>query len=113
MIKDKPASEWEKRVSTIWCEILSITIPLTASMTTNIFSLGGNSLQLMKIIAAYRSYFNCMTHFPPITAFVENATIQGHAHLLEQTFGHGTTTAEKQTLQALHATEGKSVCILS
>jgi hypothetical protein len=109
MIKDEPANDWEKRVYAIWCGLLPSPDVTMIRMTTHFFSLGGNSLQLMKILAAYRNLFGCATRFPNINTFFEHATIRKHAQLLEQAFSDDIMTEEKRPLQAFHATQGEPV----
>ncbi|CAF4130464.1 unnamed protein product, partial [Adineta steineri] len=73
------------------------------STTASFFSVGGNSLLLVKIYQHYQSKFNFEREALSIRLFYEFSTIAGHAKLLETIIINGTRLKQWHTL---HINEG-------
>jgi len=76
-----PSNKIEKRLQRIWCEILKIDI--ISSTTTSFFSLGGNSLQFMRLYHHYRYHFSIPSQKLPFSSLLTNPTISAHAQILQ------------------------------
>jgi acyl carrier protein len=77
---EQPPTEIENRVQTIWSQVLS-HLDSIPSISTSFFSLGGNSLSLMRLSHLYQTEFQ---HNINISELFRHATIVDHARLLEK-----------------------------
>ncbi|CAF0780319.1 unnamed protein product [Adineta steineri] len=112
-----PNTELEKMIASIWQEILyadrliiqhddptkivsgiSRQTYFLISTTTSFFSVGGNSLLLVKIYQQYQSKFNFETEAMSIRPFFEYNTIVEHAKLLETIIIDGAQLRQWHTL---------------
>ncbi|UJR17611.1 hypothetical protein I4U23_004507 [Adineta vaga] len=75
-LNDEPKTQLENEISEIWCEMFERD---KISMTTSFFSLGGNSLLLMKLFSKYQMKFDFNGQISEL--FVES-TIKQHAKLV-------------------------------
>ncbi|CAF1513875.1 unnamed protein product, partial [Adineta steineri] len=117
-----PNTEFEKMIANIWQEILytdRLIIQLDdptkivsgidrqtsflISTTASFFSVGGNSLLLVKIYQRYQSKFNFESEALSIRSFFDYNTIVEHAKLLEPIIIDG---AQLKQWHTLHINEG-------
>jgi hypothetical protein len=78
---DQPVTEMETKVFAIWCQILPHLTSMP-STSTSFFSLGGNSLSLMKLFRLYWKDFK--QYHIDISDLFRRSTIGDHAQLLLQ-----------------------------
>ncbi|CAF3911367.1 unnamed protein product, partial [Adineta steineri] len=116
-IYNAPNTELERTIANIWQEILytdrliiqhddpAINVScidrqtfFLISTTASFFSVGGNSLLLLKIYQHYQSKFNFDTEAMSIRPFFEHNTIVEHAKLLETIIIDGTQLKQWHTL---------------
>ncbi|CAF3787875.1 unnamed protein product, partial [Adineta steineri] len=112
-----PNTELEKTIANIWQEVLytnRLTIhhddpainvsgidrqtSFLISTTASFFSVGGNSLLLVKIYQRYQSKFNFESEVLSIRSFFDYNTIVEHAKLLETIIINGTQLEQWHTL---------------
>ncbi|CAF1489108.1 unnamed protein product, partial [Didymodactylos carnosus] len=77
---DEPNGEMEIEIHALWCRLLSID---TLSMKSNFFSMGGNSLLLMKLYNYYLSTFSLNQQIINIAMLFKQSTIVEHVQLLK------------------------------
>ncbi|CAF1307341.1 unnamed protein product, partial [Didymodactylos carnosus] len=75
----KPKTDFEKQQNTIWCKILNLK---KISMNSNFFSIGGNSLSLVKLYNNYQSNFILNNNQMNISILFKHPTIAEHVKLL-------------------------------
>ncbi|CAF3887584.1 unnamed protein product [Rotaria sp. Silwood1] len=78
VVDDEPRTDIERQVSSIWSQILHLT--MIPSINMNFFKLGGNSLLLMKLHHAYQTQFHYSVN---ISDLFRHSTIIDHAQLLQ------------------------------
>ncbi|CAF0904258.1 unnamed protein product, partial [Didymodactylos carnosus] len=104
---DEPNGEMEIEIHALWCRLLSID---KLSMKSNFFSMGGNSLLLMKLYNYYLSKFSLNQQLINIAMLFKQSTIIGHVQLLKNalfTTENGTLVVEQQQWKPLNITQGK------
>jgi aryl carrier-like protein len=80
-----PRNEIEVIVHHIWCDVFQQN---QISIDTNIFTIGGHSLLLMKLFHRYKTQFYLQTNTLSIADLFQHPTIIGHAELIHQTLGN-------------------------
>ncbi|CAF1115770.1 unnamed protein product [Didymodactylos carnosus] len=73
----EPKTDEEQEIHRVWCELLNID---KISTTENIFSIGGNSLILMRLMNYYQTHF--VQQNLNISTLFQQPTIQQHARLV-------------------------------
>jgi hypothetical protein len=98
---EQPRTEMEQQVRSIWCQVLS-HLQFTPSITTSFFSLGGNSLLLMRLSHLYQMELKSDLN---ISDLFRHATIIDHARLLERYVNKDDNSANRW--QSLNIIQGK------
>ncbi|CAF1685360.1 unnamed protein product, partial [Adineta ricciae] len=97
----RPNTRIETVVHQLWCDIFHRDeIPIDS----NIFSIGGHSLLLMKLFYRYQTTFELEINSLSITSFFAHSTIVDHSRLISQAISAKNNL--EQSWFALHLTEG-------
>jgi hypothetical protein len=99
---EAPNNEIETIVHKLWCNILQRN---QVSIDSSIFTMGGNSLLLMKLYYRYRSTFQLEKNILAITDLFQYSTIIDHARLISVAID--TKTSIEECWFALHLTQGR------
>ncbi|CAF3893426.1 unnamed protein product, partial [Adineta steineri] len=99
---DTPLNQLEKRIHTIWCQVLHCTEKHICT-TASFFSIGGHSLLFIELYHHYQSIFNFDTHTLSIAPFLQQPTISQHSQLLQTVIMNNIKTTQWCTL---HISEG-------
>ncbi|CAF3862123.1 unnamed protein product [Rotaria sp. Silwood1] len=100
-----PRNEIEKRVHSLWCEVLQ-HVDEQISIEESFFNIGGHSLLLIQLYHRYKSEFGFDTQAISIAPFLQYATIAEHAKLLETM----KTNMQSTLLQTMQINQGNSCC---
>ncbi|CAF1559959.1 unnamed protein product, partial [Adineta steineri] len=99
---DTPLNQFEKRIHTIWCQVLHSNENCIAR-TTSFFSVGGHSLLFIELYHHYQSVFNFDAHTLSIAPFLQQPTIFQHSQLLQTVIINNVNATQWYTL---HINEG-------
>ncbi|CAF3978115.1 unnamed protein product, partial [Adineta steineri] len=99
---DIPLNQFEKRIHTIWCQVLHCN-ENHISTTTSFFSAGGHSLLFIQLYHHYQSVFNFDAHTLSIAPFLQQPTIFQHSQLLQTVIINNVNATQWYTL---HINEG-------
>ncbi|CAF4174142.1 unnamed protein product, partial [Adineta steineri] len=99
---DTPLNQFEKRIHTIWCQVLHCD-ENHISRTTSFFSAGGHSLLFIELYHHYQSAFNFDAHTLSIAPFLQQPTIFQHSQLLQTVIISNVNATQWYTL---HINEG-------
>ncbi|CAF3873126.1 unnamed protein product [Adineta steineri] len=99
---DTPLNQFEKRIHTIWCQVLHCN-ENHISRTTSFFSVGGHSLLFIQLYHHYQSVFNFDTHTLSTASFLQQPTIFQHSQLLQTVIMNNNKASQWYTL---HINEG-------
>ncbi|CAF3724255.1 unnamed protein product [Rotaria sp. Silwood1] len=97
-----PRNEIEKRVHSLWCEVLQ-HVDEQISIEESFFNIGGHSLLLIQLYHRYKSEFGFDTQAISIAPFLQYATIAEHAKLLETM----KTNMQSTLLQTMQINQGR------
>jgi hypothetical protein len=100
-----PTNEVEVAIHRIWCDIFQQN---QISIDTNIFTIGGHSLLLMRLFYRYKIEFDLESNTLSITNLFQYPTIVGHAQLIHQT-KNVTQNIDDYRWSSLHLTQGKKL----
>ncbi|CAF2828704.1 unnamed protein product [Rotaria sp. Silwood2] len=100
-----PRNEIEKRVHSLWCEVLQY-VGEQISIEESFFNIGGHSLLLIQLYHRYKSEFDFSSQAISIAPFLQYATIAEHAKLLETV----KTKMQSTSLQTMQINQGNSCC---
>ena len=95
---EEPFGQIEIDIHNIWCQLLGLD---RISVLANFFSIGGNSLALMKLYSQYQIKYN---YTQSIASLFKQSTIREHAQFLQST---NNDQQEMKRWTTLHITEGK------
>ncbi|CAF3897200.1 unnamed protein product [Rotaria sp. Silwood1] len=95
----EPHDQLEIDIHNIWCELLGLK---KISVLANLFSIGGNSLVLMKLFSQYQIKYN---YTQSIALLFQQSTIRKHSQLLQST---NTSQQQFKRWTPLHINEGQS-----
>jgi aryl carrier-like protein len=99
-----PRNEIEVIVHHIWCDVFQQN---QISIDTNIFTIGGHSLLLMKLFHQYKIEFHLETNTLSIADLFQHPTIINHAQLIRQILAN-TQHIVDTCWSPLHLTQGKN-----
>jgi len=99
----KPTNETEVIIHHIWCDIFQQN---QISIDTNLFTIGGHSLLLMKLFHRYKIQFHLQTNTLSIADLFQHPTIIGHAELIHQTLDN-TQNIDNFAWSSLNLIRGK------
>ncbi len=99
----KPTNETEVIIYNIWCDIFQ---QKQISIDTNIFTIGGHSLLIMRLFHRYKIQFHLQTNDLSIIDLFQHPTIIGHSELIRQTFDK-TQNINDCTWSSLNLIQGK------
>jgi tyrocidine synthetase-3 len=99
----EPRNEIETNIHHIWCDIFQQN---QISINTNIFTIGGHSLLLMRLFHQYKIKFHLERNTLSIADLFQHPTIMEHAHLIHQGISN-TQNIDDYYWSSLHLTQGK------
>ncbi len=99
-----PRNEIEVIVHHIWCDVFQQN---QISIDTNLFTIGGHSLLLMKLFHRYKTQFHLQTNTISIADLFQRPTIIGHAQLIHQTV-RSIQNVDDFTWSSLNLIQGKN-----
>jgi aryl carrier-like protein len=98
-----PMNETQVIIHHIWCDIFQQN---QISIDTNLFTIGGHSLLLMKLFHRYKIQFHLQTNTLSIADLFQHPTIIGHAELIHQTLDN-TQNIDNFAWSSLNLIQGK------
>jgi aryl carrier-like protein len=100
-----PRNEIEVTLHHIWCDFFQQN---QISIDTNIFTIGGHSLLLMKLFHRYKTEFHLETNTLSIADLFQQPTIVGHSELIRQILAN-TQDIIDTYWSSLYLTQGKNI----
>jgi hypothetical protein len=98
-----PTNKIEVTIHDIWCDIFQQN---QISIDTNIFTIGGHSLLLMRLFHRYKTHFHVQTNIFSIVDLFQHPTIIGHSELIRQTLNNN-QNIDNLTWSSLNLIQGK------
>ncbi|CAF4666490.1 unnamed protein product [Rotaria socialis] len=98
---EPPMTVEQNRVHNIWCHILKIGDKKKIPINSSFFSMGGNSLTMMRLYSEYQKSFQCNSQCPSfnIACLFRQSTIAQHALILQQWFHDASQNEDVQQNQ--------------
>ncbi|CAF1496030.1 unnamed protein product [Adineta ricciae] len=100
----EPKNGIEKRIHSLWCEVLQCK---RISTTVNIFTIGGHSLLLIQLYHRYKTMFKFDTHAINISNMFQHSTIVDHARFIEQAQNTRQQQQQEEKWLPLHIAQGQ------
>ena len=101
--RQPPSNHIELVIHHIWCDVLQLNhIPLN----TNIFTIGGHSLLIMRLFHGYKMEFGAEMNVLQVTDLFQHPTISSHAELIHKAHCNP-QTIDNYRWFSLHLVEGE------
>ena len=101
--RQPPSNHIELIIHHIWCDVLQLNhIPLN----TNIFTIGGHSLLIMRLFHGYKMEFGAEMNVLQVTDLFQHPTISSHAELIHKALCNP-QTIDNYRWFSLHLVEGE------
>jgi aryl carrier-like protein len=98
-----PKNQIELTIHEVWCDIFQ---QHQISTDTNLFTIGGHSLLLMRLFHRYKTRFHLQTDTLSIGDLFQYPTIAGHSELIRRSFNN-TQNIDDATWAPLNLIQGK------